>query len=76
MAFKDCGADFTDELRHNLHGVWRDVEGVDLQGTINNWQHTKPFCSAFLPQCAQANPVTAALASGPASSHKMPADLG
>jgi len=25
--------EFTDDLRHRLQGVWRDVEGVDPQGT-------------------------------------------
>ena len=27
--------DFTDDLKHRLQGVWRDVEGVDLQGSSN-----------------------------------------
>ena len=27
--------DFTDNLKHRLRGVWRDVEGVDLQGSRN-----------------------------------------
>lgn len=27
--------DFTDDLRHKLQGVWRDVEGVNLWGTSN-----------------------------------------
>ena len=27
--------DFTDDLRHRLRGVWRDVEGADLRGSSN-----------------------------------------
>ena len=27
--------DFPDDLKHGLWGVWRDVEGVDLQGSRN-----------------------------------------
>eukprot|EP00983_Pelagomonas_calceolata_P083680 1156212-Pelagomonas_calceolata.AAC.1 len=29
MAFKECGTDFTDDLRHRLRDVWRDVQRVD-----------------------------------------------
>ena len=27
--------EFTDDLKHRLQGVWRDVEDVDLQGFSN-----------------------------------------
>ena len=46
MLFKDCGVDsfvqavrqgtstqFTDDLRHRLRTVWRDVEGLNPQDT-------------------------------------------
>eukprot|EP00983_Pelagomonas_calceolata_P087950 1157082-Pelagomonas_calceolata.AAC.1 len=35
MAFKDCSADFTDDVRHRLRGAWRAVERVDPRTTNN-----------------------------------------
>ena len=52
--------DFTDDLEHRLRGVWRDVEGVGLQGSTNKLAtyhalFAVPFdttarASAFLPR--------------------------
>ena len=52
--------EFTDDLQHRLWGVWRDVEGVDLQGSSNKLAtyhaliavpfDTSPRASARLPR--------------------------
>eukprot|EP00983_Pelagomonas_calceolata_P060351 1146328-Pelagomonas_calceolata.AAC.1 len=46
--------EFTDDLRHRLHGARRAVEGVDPQTT--NWPHIKHSLPCLLIKCAQAYP--------------------
>jgi hypothetical protein len=72
MLFKDCGVDsfvqavrqgtstqFTDDLRHRLRTVWRDVEGLNPQDTDSKLATYQPlfavpfYLSNFLMQPSQ-----------------------
>eukprot|EP00983_Pelagomonas_calceolata_P038689 1136871-Pelagomonas_calceolata.AAC.2 len=50
MAFKECDADFTGDLRHGLRGAWRAVEGVDPRTTNNALATYQAFFALPLDQ--------------------------